>query len=270
VGPAGAFVSKTNYAAYIQDDWKITAKLTLNLGLRYDRFGFFEEMNKRSAKGDFVLGKIVIQHGSEANIQQAFQQYSILFVTSDHAGLTGTFVQPNNHDFTPRIGAAYRVTPTFVIRGGFGIYAVDVMHNSFTDQYNQPPFIYRAQLTRSLLISQNVNVNSLLNLPESDRQRQHGQRHPSAGGDRRLFRYLSHYEGLHGQCDGGERFRARHVGTRHLWPKPLFVVQVNACVPGPVQCLSRAANDPAGRRWSFFNTNFGQNTANGTSNFGNN
>ena len=71
-------------------------------------------------------------------------------------------MHPNNLDFVPRLGAAYRVTPTFVVRGGFGIYAVDITHNAFADQYNQPPFIYKSGLSRSLLISQNVNVNSLL------------------------------------------------------------------------------------------------------------
>ena len=44
-------------------------------------------------------------------------------------------------------------------------------------------------------------------------------------------------------------------------------IQVNACAPGPVQCVNRAADDPTGRKWPFFNTNFGQNTTGGTSNF---
>jgi hypothetical protein len=271
VGPAGAFVSKTNYAAYIQDDWKITAKLTLNLGLRYDRFGFFEEMNKRSAKGDFALGKIVIQHSSETNIQQSFQQYSNLFVTSDKSGLPGTFVEPGNLDFVPRIGAAYRVTPALVIRGGFGVYAADITHNAFTDQYNQPPFIYRAQLTRSLLLSQNVNVNSLMTFqnPTANGSTANAAAALAAiGGFSDTYPTMKVYTGnvtVEKDFGHGASVRATYATNegRHL----SRTVQVNACVPGPVQCLSRAANDPAGRRWPAFNTNFGQNTADGTSNF---
>jgi hypothetical protein len=271
VGPAGAFVSKTNYAAYIQDDWKITPKLTLNFGLRYDRFGFFEEMNKRSAKGDFALGKIVIQQGSDANIQQAFQQYSNLFVPSDQAGLPGTFVHPNNRDFTPRIGFAYRVTPTFVIRSGFGIYAVDVTHNSFTDQYNQPPFIYRAQLSRSLLISQSVNVNSLFTFqnPTANGSTANATAALAAiGGFSDTYPTMKAYTGnVTVEKDFGHGTSVRATFATNEGQNLSRVVQVNACVPGPVQCLSRAANDPTGRKWPFFNTNFGQNTANGTSNF---
>jgi hypothetical protein len=271
VGPAGAFVSKTNYAAYVQDDWKITPKLTLNLGLRYDRFGFFEEMNKRSVKGDFALGKIVIQQGSEANIQQLFSQYSNLFVTSSQAGLPGAFVQPNNRDFTPRIGAAYRVTPTFVVRGGFGIYAVDVTHNVFTDQYNQPPFIYRAQLTRSLLISQNVDVNSLFTFqnPTANGSIANATAALAAvGGFSDTYPTMKSYTAnVTVEKDFGHGTSLRATYATNEGRRLSRAVQVNACVPGPVQCLSRAASDPTGRKWTFFNTNFGQQTADGTSNF---
>jgi len=271
VGPAGAFVSKTNYAAYIQDDWKITPKLTLNLGLRYDRFGFFEEMNKRSAKGSFALGKIVIQHGSEPNIQQVFQPFSNMFVTTDQAGLPGTFVHPNNRDFTPRLGAAYRITPTFVVRGGFGIYSVDVTHNVFVDQYNQPPFIYRAQLTRSLLLSQNVNVNSLLTFqnPTANGSAANATAALAAlGGFSDTYPTMKSYTAnVTVEKDFGRGTSVRATYATNYGRNLSRAVQVNACVPGPVQCLSRAANDPTGRKWTFFNTNFGQQTANGTSNF---
>ena len=84
-----------------------------------------------------------------------------MFITADKAGLPGTFIKPNKLDFQPRLGVAWRPTSRTVVRGGFGIYAVDITHNVFADQYNQPPFTYRAQLSRSLLLSQNVNVNSL-------------------------------------------------------------------------------------------------------------
>ena len=56
---------------------------------------------------------------------------------------------------------AYRASRGFVVRGGFGIYAADITHNEFTDMYNQAPFVRRAQLTRSLLTSQGVDVNSV-------------------------------------------------------------------------------------------------------------
>jgi hypothetical protein len=271
LGPAGGFVSKTNYAAYVQDDWKITPKLTLNLGLRYDRFGFFEEMNKRSGKGDFALGKIVIQHDSEANIQQIFQPFASMFITSDKAGLPNTFVHPNNRDFTPRLGAAYRVTPTFVVRGGFGIYSVDITHNVFADQYNQPPFVYKSGLSRSVLISQNVNVNSLFTFqnPTANGSAANASAALAAiGGFSDDYPTMKSYSAnVTVEKDFGHGMSVRASYATNQGRDLSRAVQVNACVPSPVQCLQRPNNDPTARKWTTFNTNFGQQTANGTSNF---
>jgi hypothetical protein len=44
-------------------------------------------------------------------------------------------------------------------------------------------------------------------------------------------------------------------------------VRVNSCVPGPVECLGRAATDPTGRRWTQFNTSAGQRAGDGRSNY---
>src|SRR5262245_27991403 len=110
---------------------------------------------------DFSLGKVIIQDSSQNLIQPAFQQFSNFFVTASQAALPGTFIKPNNLDFTPRLGVAYRLHPSLVIRGGFGIYSSDITYNEFTNEYNGPPFVHRSQLSRSLLISQGVDVNSL-------------------------------------------------------------------------------------------------------------
>src|SRR5262249_28074411 len=271
VGPAGAFVSKTNFAGFVQDSWKITPRLTLNLGLRWDHFGFFEEMNKRAANASFRTGQIAIPHDSQSLILPVFQPFSSRYVTTDQLGLPGTFIQPNNRDFAPRIGLAWRATSNLVVRGGFGIYAADVTHNEFTDQYNQPPFVRRAQLSRSLLISQNVDVNALYTF-----------QNPTAGGssagaDSALSSVGGFAENyptqkaytwnltVEKEIGKGMALRASYLAnlTRNMSRS----VRGNACVPGPTECLSRATNDPTGRKWPFLANSFGRHVADGRSNF---
>jgi hypothetical protein len=271
VGPAGAFVSKTNYAAYIQDDWKISSRLTLNLGLRYDRFGFFEEMNKRSTGASFSTGKIVIQQRSEDLILPVFQPFMDRYVTNDKLGLPGTYILPNNRDFAPRIGVAYRVTQDFVVRGGFGVYAADVTHNEFTEQYNQPPFIRRAQLSRSLLISQGVDVNSVYTFQNP------AANGSAAGADTQLAsiggftpRYptqKAYTWNLTVEKDLGRGMSIRSSYLANFSRDLSRSVRINACVPGPVECLSRAANDPTGRKWPQFGNGFSRHTADGTADY---
>ncbi|MGH9632165.1 MAG: TonB-dependent receptor domain-containing protein, partial [Bryobacteraceae bacterium] len=161
IGEVGGFHKKTNWHAFIQDDWKVTPRLTLNLGLRYDNFGFFEEQYGRAAVADYNSGRILIPDGSSGLVHPAFQQFANRYVEASAAGLPNTFIKPNNWDFAPRIGAAYRFTPTFVARGGFGVYYVDYTINEFRSSINVAPFIRRAQLSRSLLLAQNLDVNSL-------------------------------------------------------------------------------------------------------------
>ena len=271
VGPAGAFVSKTNFAGYIQDDWKVTPKLTLNLGLRYDRFGFFEEMNKRATGASFSTGEIVIQHGSESLVLPVFQPFSDRYIAADKLGLPGTFIHPNNRDFAPRIGAAYRVSSRLVLRGGFGIYAADITHNEFTDEYNQPPFIRRAQLSRSLLLSQGVNVNALYTF-------QNPTANSSAAGADTQLTSIGGFSDTYPtqkaytwnftvEKDLGHGMSLRSTYLANLTRNMSRSIRVNACVPGPVECLSRAASDPAGRKWTQFGNAFGRHTTGGEANF---
>ena len=87
------------YGGFIQDDYKITRKLTLNLGLRYDYTTPVKEAHNQQANFDFATGQLVAagQNGASAGL-----------VTTDKA------------DFAPRIGLAYNVFKNTVIRAGYG------------------------------------------------------------------------------------------------------------------------------------------------------
>jgi hypothetical protein len=99
-------------AGYVQDDWRITDKLTLNLGVRYEYDSPYTEVHNQIAN--------VILSGP--------QQGLVEYAGSVPAGApAGSFVcgnkacyQPTYTEFQPRFGFAYQVNPRIVFRGGYG------------------------------------------------------------------------------------------------------------------------------------------------------
>lgn len=117
-------------AAFIQDDWKVTSKLTLNLGLRYEYAQPYTEKNGYQANfignysafnqgsGVFLIPYKAVSFPIPPALSTAF--------ANDHIQLQyvndNFLVQPDKTDFAPRIGFAYRVTEKTVVRGGFGYF----------------------------------------------------------------------------------------------------------------------------------------------------
>jgi hypothetical protein len=118
------------WAAYFQDDWKVTPKLTLNLGLRWDHFGQIAENHGRQA--NFVPN--VTPGGQAEYLEPSNGKNQAIVVNStfptglakDNIALKyiGNFGLATTQDdnFGPRIGVAYRVLPKVVLRTGFGIF----------------------------------------------------------------------------------------------------------------------------------------------------
>lgn len=113
--------------AFFQDDWKITPTLTLNLGLRWDYFTPYAEIHGRQANfipdggngtsGTYYMSKkgCAVPRASAFDALLAASNVSLDCVS----GLDLGNAQKTN--FAPRIGFAYRMTPRFVVRGGYGI-----------------------------------------------------------------------------------------------------------------------------------------------------
>jgi len=124
---AGPYHLVSNYAGYVQDDFKATSSLTLNLGLRYElmkppreKFGawsmFIPELKKQ-----VIAGRGTIPDFDERIKNSGVSQYVVM---AADAGLPPTIVKPDYNNFGPRFGFAWRVfgrTKT-VIRGGYGIF----------------------------------------------------------------------------------------------------------------------------------------------------
>ena len=121
---------KNYYGTYINDDLKLTQKLTLNLGLRWDFFGLVFEHHHNQA--NFVPGgpptgaaMYIIPNGPNANnlstsFTSLLAQDGIQLAITDKYGAGLGNSQKTN--FAPRLGFAYQVTPKLVARGGFGLF----------------------------------------------------------------------------------------------------------------------------------------------------
>ena len=87
--------------AYVQDDWRVGSRLTVNLGIRYEySTPYWEEDNVLSNFDPATNSMILARNGS----------------TFDRA-----LVKPDRNNFGPRLGFAYTVAPATVIRGGYGV-----------------------------------------------------------------------------------------------------------------------------------------------------
>ena len=119
------------YAGYAQDDWKVTPKLTLNLGLRYDYFQPYKENS--GAQANFVVtGPLGIGTGSGVyQLPKSQQNVPLGAPLLNVLAKDNVTVQYVNNDrlvtsqktaFAPRIGFAWQTMPNTVFRGGFGIF----------------------------------------------------------------------------------------------------------------------------------------------------
>jgi outer membrane receptor protein involved in Fe transport len=107
-GAADVNIPFDQYAAYIQDDWRVNNRLTVNLGLRYD-----------------VVSGMPIDQSTNPNFL-AMQAYGAAGGFADFPWLGSFGQEPQNdrNNFQPRVGFAYDLQGNGqnVIRGGWGVY----------------------------------------------------------------------------------------------------------------------------------------------------
>ena len=146
-------IRSQDISGFVNDDWRISARLTLTLGLRYDYFSPFTE-----AQGRFV--------GFDPNRLET----AIIpgFPVGDNVAITGGFVQagnarnplpgvpevrsslvsPDRNNFAPRIGFAWQPLNDggrFVVRGGYGVYYDRANSRLLNNQLLDFPYFTLAQ-----------------------------------------------------------------------------------------------------------------------------
>src|SRR5262249_42506021 len=129
-------------AFYVQNDWRVTSKLTINMGLRWDfetpvteRYNRVTSLfdptvvNPISGAAQAAYAKILADPKNASNagvqiLQQLLPASSFRVMGAQLFngvnGVTRGVQNPNYGEVQPRIGFAYRLGPNTVIRGGFG------------------------------------------------------------------------------------------------------------------------------------------------------
>ncbi len=155
-GAAGSFAKDeryTDFAGFIQDDIRVTPRLTVNAGLRYEFFGAPSEINGRLPNFDpATADHQVPASGSFSGFIQPANYNGMLpsgYARSQNSGMWS----PDYKDLSPRFGFALRVfdKPTLVLRGGYGIYYQRLSGELAEQVVGAPPF----SLTQALQGAQN-------------------------------------------------------------------------------------------------------------------
>lgn len=118
---------RQTYSFYAQTDWRVSAKLTLNLGARLDMITPQTEANGLYFNFDPRTGSIVVP-SSEAlqHLDPAWPIDRTPVITAEQAGYPSRLVRGDYNNLHPRFGFAYRPFSgdKTVVRGGYGIYLV--------------------------------------------------------------------------------------------------------------------------------------------------
>jgi hypothetical protein len=96
---------------FVQDDWKVSQRLTLNLGLRYEWSTPFTERFNRL---------VIVDYNGDSGID--VPGFGRLKGTSYLADANKRSADPDRNNFGPRFGVAYRLGQKTVLRGGAGVY----------------------------------------------------------------------------------------------------------------------------------------------------
>ena len=120
-------VTNPYYAAYVQDDWRLSNRLTLNLGVRYEYEGGFVEAGDRSIGAfDFDAELPISDAAEQAYLRNPVAGLPSIDVRggSRYAGVDGAprALSRGQHNVMPRAGAVFKLDEKTVIRGGYGWY----------------------------------------------------------------------------------------------------------------------------------------------------
>jgi hypothetical protein len=112
-------VQNLYYAFYLQDDFRVTRKLTLNVGLRYEYESPRTERYNRTTRG--------FAYGVPSPLQVPGMNFQGGLIYAGVGGQPRGLYDPDRNNFAPRVGFAYSLTPKTVFRSGYALSYIPVL-----------------------------------------------------------------------------------------------------------------------------------------------
>jgi hypothetical protein len=137
------YMRAREYALYLQDNFKVNSKLTLNLGVRWEFSPAIREGNNVltgfDTKTHSIINGVSVDRLKELGVTtpvivKTFTDIGVKFITPNEAGLPDTLMYSNKYDFGPRAGFAYRFNPgkrSMVLRGGYALFGFPIPLRTF-------------------------------------------------------------------------------------------------------------------------------------------
>ena len=162
--PAGGSISSLNtinysrhtYALFLQDDWRATPKLNLNLGIRYEYFSPVFSRNNAQANFNPITG--VLEIPSDSNVTLTPTLAGILPVS--HTA-SNALIGADYKDFSPRVGLAYQASSRVALQSAFGLFFNGDEAGPYSNPspgYNPPYFLSQTFAANCGLPSYNAAV----------------------------------------------------------------------------------------------------------------
>jgi hypothetical protein len=144
------FAQQPYYEAYIQDDWRATDKLTINVGLRW-------ESGIRPWDANDALGNLLVTRDAQGALKADLLWAGVnplpdpatgqVNSPPKQAGFGRSLMKSDMNNFAPRLGLAYQLTNRTVLRAGVGIYFNSTFMQEINDLRKFWPYLPQQEIS---------------------------------------------------------------------------------------------------------------------------